>query len=545
MTFRFLRTTRFPRLVTTLASTLATALALTSALPQRAEAQGAERRDLLILLAGNDTVSVERFSRTASRLDVELVVRPANARFTLGVDVAADGAAARLQNAYRQASADVASPPAQSAEVRFTGDSVIVDVSGGGRTATQRFATIEGAVPFLNPSFALVELMILRARALGGDSVAVPIWNLQGGTTAMATVIKRGSDSVVVMLGSVPAHLAVNAAGEITGGAVPAQGLRIVRTRGGDGGAMKVEKPDYSAPPGAPYTAEDVTVPTPAGHTLAATLTLPRDRTRPVAAVVTISGSGPQDRDEAIPPVKGYRPFRQVADTLGRNGIAVLRFDDRGTGASTGNHAAATSADFADDVRAALAYLRTRPEIDATRLALLGHSEGGLIAPMVAASDPSLRGIVLMAGPSQTGRQILRYQIGAGVSRNASLSPAQKDSALRTVDGTIDSLGKAQPWVKFFLDYDPLATARKVKVPTLILQGATDRQVTADQAEALERAMRAGGNRRVTRRVFPEANHLFAQDADGSPEGYAKLPDARVRTDVLVALVEWLRTTTR
>lgn len=545
MTSRFLRTTRFALRVTTLATALATVLALTSALPQRAEAQGAERRDLLILLAGNDTVSVERFSRTASRLDVELVVRPANARFTLGVDVAADGAAMRLQNAYRQASADVASPPAQSAEVRFTGDSVIVDVSGGGRTATQRFATIEGAVPFLNPSFALVELMILRARALGGDSVAVPIWNLQGGTTAMATVIKRGSDSVVVMLGSVPAHLAVNAAGEITGGAVPAQGLRIVRTRGGDGGAMKVEKPDYSAPPGAPYTAEDVTVPTPAGHTLAATLTLPRDRTRPVAAVVTISGSGPQDRDEAIPPVKGYRPFRQVADTLGRNGIAVLRFDDRGTGASTGNHAAATSADFADDVRAALAYLRTRPEIDATRLALLGHSEGGLIAPMVAASDPSLRGIVLMAGPSQTGRQILRYQIGAGVSRNASLSPAQKDSALRTVDGTIDSLGKAQPWVKFFLDYDPLATARKVKVPTLILQGATDRQVTADQAEALERAMRAGGNRRVTRRVFPEANHLFAQDADGSPEGYAKLPDARVRTDVLVALVEWLRTTTR
>lgn len=535
MTFRFLRATRVAPL----------AVALASAIPLCAEAQGAGRRDLLILLAGNDTVSVERFSRTASRLEGEIVVRPANARFTLGVDVAADGAALRLQNAYRQASADVASPPAQSADVRFTDDSVIVDVSGGGRTATQRFATTKGAVPFLNPSFALVELMIQRARAIGGDSVAVPVWNLQGGTTAMASVIKRGRDSVVVMLGSVPAHLAVNAAGEITGGAVPAQGLRIVRARGGDGSAMKTEKPDYTAPAGAPYTAEDVTIPTPGGHTLAATLTLPRDRARPVAAVVTISGSGPQDRDEAILPVKGYRPFRQVADTLGRNGIAVLRFDDRGTGGSTGNHATATSADFADDVRAALAYLRTRPEIDATRLALVGHSEGGLIAPMVAASDPSLRGIVLMAGPSQTGRQILRYQIGAGVSRNASLSPTQKDSALRTVEGTIDSLGKAQPWVKFFLDHDPLVTARKVKVPTLILQGATDRQVTAEQAEALESAMRAGGNRRVTRRVFPEANHLFAQDADGSPEGYAKLPDARVRADVLAALVEWLRTTMR
>lgn len=520
-------------------------LALTLSVSQRAGAQGAERRDLLILVAGNDTISVERFTRTAARLEAEMLIRPASARFTYSVDVGADGAAVHLQNAFRQASADPASPPTQAADVRFTGDSVIVDVSGGGRTATQRFATTKGAVPFLNPSFALVELMIQRARVIGGDSVPVPIWNLQGGTTATAMVIKRGSDSVVVMLGNVPAYLAVNAAGEIVGGTIPAQGLRIVRARGGDPNAMKAEKPDYSTPPGAPYTAEDVTVPTPRGHTLAGTLTLPRDRTRPVPAVVTISGSGPQDRDETISIVKGYRPFRQVADTLGRNGIAVLRFDDRGTGASTGNHGTATSADFAEDVRAVLAFLRTRPEIDATRLALLGHSEGGLIAPMVAVTEPTLRAIVLMAGPAQTGREILRYQLGAGVTRNASLSPAQKDSALRTVPAMIDSMGKAQPWVKFFLDHDPLVTARRVKVPTLILQGETDRQVTAEQAEALERAMRAGGNRRVTRHVFPQANHLFAQDADGSPTGYATLADPRVRTDVLVALVEWLRTATR
>ncbi|GMV10615.1 MAG: hypothetical protein AMXMBFR55_23490 [Gemmatimonadota bacterium] len=527
------------------AAALALSLLLSAGVTRAAVAQGADRRDMLLLLSASDTISVERFSRTPTRFESEMLIRAANARFTLGVDLAPDGAALALQNAYRQGAADPASAPLQSAVARFTGDSVIIDVSGGGRTSTQRFGTRAGAVPFLNPSFALVELMIARARAIGGDSVGVPVWNLQGGTTASATVIRRGGDSVVVLIGAVPAHLAVNAAGDITGGSVPAQGLRIVRVRGGDARAMSVEKPDYSAPAGAPYTAEDVTIPTPGGHTLAGTLTLPRDRARPVPAVVTISGSGPQDRDEAIPIVKGYRPFRQIADTLGRNGIAVLRYDDRGTGASTGNHATATSADFADDVRAVLAYLRTRPEIDASRLALVGHSEGGLIAPMVAASDPSLRGIVLMAGPAQTGREILRYQIGAGITRSAALSPAQRDSARRTVEGTIDSLGRAQPWVKYFLDHDPLVTARRVKVPTLILQGETDRQVTAEQAESLERALRAGGNRRVARRVFSQANHLFAQDADGSPEGYPRLPDRRVRSDVLAALTEWLRTTLR
>lgn len=522
------------------------ALTLVFATSDRAAAQGGERRSLFILLSGSgDTVSVERFSRAPTRLESELLVRPANARFTFSVDVGADGAALHLQNAYRQASADPSSTPVQGADVRFAGDSVIAELSGGGRSATQRFATRAGAVPFLNPSFALVELIIHRARAIGGDSVSVPVWNLQGGTTVSAAVVKHGRDSVTVMLGSVPVYLAVNGDGDIAGGTIPAQGLRLVRAFGGDSKAMSVEKPDYSAPAGAPYTAEAVTVPTPGGHTLAGTLTLPRDREGRVPAVVTITGSGPEDRDEAIPLVKGYRPFRQVADTLGRNGIAVLRLDDRGWGGSTGNHATATSADFAADIRAALAYLRTRREIDTTRLALVGHSEGGLIAPMVAVDEPSLRGIVLMAGPAKTGREILRYQLGAAVARNASLSATQKDSALRTVEGTIDSLGKAQPWVKFFLDYDPLVTAGKVKVPTLILQGETDQQVTSEQAAALERALRAGGNRRVTRRLFPQANHLFVQDADGNPAGYAALPDPRVRTDVLAALVEWLRTAFR
>ena len=171
-------------------------------------------------------------------------------------------------------------------------------------------------------------------------------------------------------------------------------------------------KPDYSAPADAPYTAEEVVVKTPAGHTLAGTLTLPKSasRTKPVSAIVTVTGSGPQDRDENIG-LPGFRPFRQIADSLARRGIAVLRMDDRGTGASGGTFKGSTSADFAEDVRAGLAYLRTRPEIRADRLGVLGHSEGAIIAPMVAEKEPTLRAIVLLAGIAQPGRTALHFQL--------------------------------------------------------------------------------------------------------------------------------------
>ena len=173
--------------------------------------------------------------------------------------------------------------------------------------------------------------------------------------------------------------------------------------------AVPKPKPDYSAPADAPYTAEDVMVKTPAGFTLAGTLTLPKgaSRSKPVPAIVTITGSGPEDRDEDIG-LPGYQPFRQIADSLGRHGIAVLRMDDRGTGASGGTFKGATSADFAEDIRAGLAYLRTRPEIRADRLGVLGHSEGAIIAPMVAEKEPTLRAIVLLAGIAEPGPQRTR-----------------------------------------------------------------------------------------------------------------------------------------
>jgi uncharacterized protein len=300
---------------------------------------------------------------------------------------------------------------------------------------------------------------------------------------------------------------------------------------------------DYSAPAGAPYTAQDVTIPTPAGHTLAGTLTLPNgaSRQRPVAAIVTITGSGAQDRDENLGEVlAGFRPFRQLADSLARRGIAVLRMDDRGTGASTGNHRTATSADFAEDIRAGLAYLRTRPEIDANRLGVVGHSEGGLIGPMVAVKEPTLRALVLMAGPAQSGRPILQFQLTNRVNQDTMIKGARRDSALARVNSTIDSLGANNPWMKFFLDHDPLATARQIRTPVLILNGATDQQVTPEQVKTLVDAFKAAGNKDITSHVFPAVNHLFIYDPNGSPWGYTRLTRSAVEPAVMGMVVDWL-----
>jgi uncharacterized protein len=299
---------------------------------------------------------------------------------------------------------------------------------------------------------------------------------------------------------------------------------------------------DYSAPLGTPYTAENVTVQTPMGHTLAGTLTLPKgaSATNRVGAIVTISGSGGQDRDESLSSPPGYRPFRQYADSLGRRGIAVLRMDDRGIGSSTGNHATATSADFAEDIRAGLAYLRTRPEIDATRLGVLGHSEGGLIGPLVAVKEPQLRAMVLMAGPSWGGRRILEFQLGNLGRADTALTGLRLDSALKRIPTRIDSMKASNPWMGYFIDHDVLAVAKQVKVPVLILNGATDQQVTPEQAEELAAAIRSGGNRDVSVRVFPDVNHLFIYDPVGSPLGYGRLTRSAVEPTVVGTVVEWL-----
>lgn len=147
---------------------------------------------------------------------------------------------------------------------------------------------------------------------------------------------------------------------------------------------------------------------------------------------MTATGSGPQDRDDAIG-LQGFRPFRQIADSFARSGIAVLRMDDRSTGASGGTSRGSTSADFAEDVRAGLGYLRSRPEIPSDRLGVLGQREGTIIAPMVAEKEPTLRAIVLLTAIAQPGRTALHFQIKNGYERDAKLTPAERESRIAAI----------------------------------------------------------------------------------------------------------------
>ncbi len=431
--------------------------------------------------------------------------------------------------------------PMQVASFVPRGDSMAIELGMRGAMRPQVVPAREGAVALINNSLLHSALLTVVARERGRTTL--PVFLTQGGQLMDATVSMSGDTTRMTMAGL--EMRTVWRDGVVSEVHVPAQNLRAVRAGGPV--SMSPAKPlSYDAPADAPYTSEHVSIATPRGYTLAGTFTKPKSATGKVPVLVTISGSGPQERDSRLPGIANYAIFRDIADTLGRRGIAVLRFDDRGVGQSGGKATrdSATSEDFADDVLSVVNYLRLRPDVDGRRIALAGHSEGGLIAPIAAVKDPRIRAIALLAGPSIDGRKVLAYQNENGI-KAAPVTEAQRDSLRRTVPAALDSLQRVNRWMRYFLTTDPLVTARKVKQPVLILQGDTDMQVTPEQADQLAAAMRAAGNRAVTLQRFPATNHLFLEDASGSPTGYASLTNTRVRPEVLGALVEWTLRLTR
>jgi len=340
------------------------------------------------------------------------------------------------------------------------------------------------------------------------------------------------------------------------------------------------KRPQEPHPP-FPYRAEEVTYENKAGHAkFTGTLTIPRGPGR-FPAVLLITGSGQQNRDEEI---LGHRPFFVLADYLTRHGIAVLRVDDRGVGGSTGDVKNATTEDFAGDALAGVAYLRTRTDIDPQKIGLIGHSEGGEIAPMVANRSNDVAFIVLLAGPGLPGDQIvlaqaefLMKQIGASdslVARTrafqkklyaaikeehdpaqlakkikaahtefqASLPPAEKDLAGAGQDSaelSVKVLGS--PWFRFFLSYDPRPALSRVKCPVLALIGEKDMQVPPKaNIPELEKALRAGGNKDFTVRELPHLNHLFQTCENGSVTEYAKIEETFCPT-ALELIAKWIQ----
>lgn len=510
------------------------------AIPRAAHAQGTEERGTLYVVRGADTVVTDRFAwngdtlsgrvliKGGTRIEYVTVTGPANTVRTFAFDV------------YTPAQ-KAGDKPASHASFTMQDDTAIVRTAAG----ATRIGTKVGAIPMIGNLIAMTELFTRRARAAGG-TLDIPYLAAANGATLTATLKPAGADSLVMALGPQEQRFRVDAKGRILGGAVPAAGLEFVRGAA-DASAPPVKlygapapPPDYSAPPGAPYTAEDVRVPGPGGIVLGGTLTKPKNSAGRLPAVVTITGSGQQDRDEFIPVAGGVRLFRQLADTLGRRGIAVLRLDDRGLGASGGDARSATTADFADDIRSAIAYLRARPDIDPARIALAGHSEGAIIAPMIAATDHSVRAIVLFAGTAVPGIEISMGQNKDAVDRQNNLSPSQRDSILAAARIALAPEKQTVPWLKYFLAYDPTPALRKVQAATLVIQGETDRQVPPAQATLIEKLIKSGGNKDVTVRLFPATDHLLVPDVSGDPSKYDSLKVNKVRPEVLGAVADWL-----
>lgn len=320
-----------------------------------------------------------------------------------------------------------------------------------------------------------------------------------------------------------------------------------------------------------PYGEEAIAVESASsGIRLAGTVTRPQGE-GPFPAVLLLSGSGPQDRDGTL---FGHKPLMVLADALTRRGYLVLRLDDRGVGGSTGRAADAITADLASDAQAALAALKQRRDVDARRVALLGHSEGGLVAAMAAAPSEGVAAVVLLATPGVPGADLLRMQarrllelagapealILARVQHQAELFRAVRGGGPRKViedrvrkvlaqapetqggptelDAAVHDL--ASPWFRYFLDLDPRAALRAMRSPVLALHGEKDAQVpAAENSREVREALRLAGNADATVRVLPELNHLLHTCTTGAVGEYAEIEETMAPV-ALEAIGEWL-----
>ena len=341
---------------------------------------------------------------------------------------------------------------------------------------------------------------------------------------------------------------------------------------------LTVNRPQEPKPP-YPYTSEDVSFTNDKFNIkLAGTLTIPSG-IDPFKAIIMITGSGAQNRNEEL---MGHKPFLVIADYLSRNGIAVLRFDDRGAGKSQGTQLNATSADFATDAEAALSFLKNNPKINQKETGLLGHSEGGLIAPIVAASNPDVGFIVSLAGPGVTGQQIILRQAQeisrlSGVSEDQIRKTTETNKKLYTVLRKEKDNKKAEvkilalykeiletektskedtekavnqlkltfgadvyTWFRYFIATDPATFWKKVKCPVLALNGDKDVQVSAiENLPAIEKTLKSSGNKSVKTVSMPGLNHLFQHCKTGLPSEYIQIEET-FSPEALKIIVDWI-----
>jgi uncharacterized protein len=468
----------------------------------------------------------------------------------------------------------------------------------GGRARPFSLRVVD-EIPTLNPDEIWTGTLVAGPRKLklqfrvfdsGKPTENVMFDSLNEGVTGLVAARKVEGGEVTIKMAGVGASFSgtLNDAGDELVGEWSQGGAELPfalkKTDPADAASLKPKRPQTPQPP-FPYESIDVTFENNAdGVTLAGTLTLPaKDGKFPVA--VMISGSGPQDRDETL---FDHKLFLVIADDLARRGIAVLRFDDRGVGESTGNFGTATSEDFSRDAEAALNWLKAHPAIDPDRIGLLGHSEGGLIAPMIAARNNKVAFAILLAGTGVDGSQIALNQTRA-MSLAEGLPEATAEAQVRMVAAAIDEARKAEdpvpfreravealktiatieaeeaganledaqaeaianaivdrfdnPWMKFFLIHDPAGQLKKTHCPVLVLNGEKDTQVDPKlNLPAIETALKAGGNTQFRVVELPGLNHLFQDCESGGMSEYNNI-EQTIAPLALNTIGEWLEAT--
>lgn len=451
--------------------------------------------------------------------------------------------------------------------------------TAAGQTSAQQAAQFvgvwEGTIE-LGPNRLRIGLTVARD-SLGGLRGFMTSID-QAGARIPSTMALHGDTLVVDMPLASAAYRGVITAARDTlrgtftqGGSTP---LDLHRTAALSAAAARPQEPK----PPFPYRTEEVSFESAPGVRLAGTLTIPAGAGGPFPAVVFVTGSGPQDRDENL---LGHKPFLLIADYLARRNIASLRFDDRGTAKSTGDFAAATSVDFANDAEAGVRFLRSNAAIARDRVGILGHSEGGMIGPMVAARSSDVAFLVLLAGPGIPGDSILVLQqrlvataagapaadieFGARLNRIAfaaikagggsaamiariragvdelvpTLTPVQRLQA--TPDAIVHQLAQTvTPWFRYFITYDPRPTLRRIRVPVLALNGTLDVQVPyKENLSAIDAALKEAGNRDYRVLELPQLNHLFQTAKTGGVGEYATI-DETMSPAALEAIASWI-----
>ena len=523
-------------------------------------------RGRFLIFIGDDQVGVEDFELTATR-----------ARST--VEIAAGGATSRAQ-------IDMALAPQTGAQsyrleapgvvltVAFEAGIAKLDVQGTSRQ-------VKMGVPHVvleNNVFSHYQVLLgmYDASRGGVQSFTALVPGVMASVPVTVEVLGPARSTPIplteykaVLAGAIGVSVLVDDAGRVMHVAVPGQNARAVREEYqrtvDDAKSSASVVPVGSAEPAQPATAaapgcfdQAIVVDSGENVRLAGTLTLPSaglDQGARYPAVLLISGSGPQDRDGNTPPSYMTNIFRRMAERLAAAGIAVLRYDDRGVGASTGNFESAGLFDLAGDARAMAASLKRHPSIDPSRIAVVGHSEGACIASMLASVDPQIAACVIMAGASTTLDALMIEQIEyqatfdeldeASRSMAADLLPAVKQFVQDARDGKGSSVvpGNLQ-WLREHMQIDPVGQVRAVRAPILIVQGEKDLKVKPSHAEVLAEAARSVGNRSVAVVRLPNTTHEFLEWPYGNP-GFDPMDPMRIVEGLFEAVEGWLVRTFR